>query len=224
MRESVEISKELVNYLRGRKMDGVRYFNPVLNSVGKWVISKGEQEMCVGVEYDFLKTLPSKEHIAMNEAVDLSDVFNSNNIYSSDIEQVLNVIDSGHRLQRKDIRFRGLEIPEQAKEVSKRLIQDGFIFLESDLPNGTPEDGAEIIDPVIREDGIMEIGQKGNANKKVFAAMYHKDQIDIGVGQITTTPANFIEGILPNDWIGLGSEVSLEALKSELNNRGKNVL
>ena len=70
----------------------------------------------------------------------------------------------------------------------------------------------------------MEIGQKGNANKKVFAAMYHKDQIDIGVGQITTTPANFIEGILPNDWIGLGSEVSLEALKSELNNRGKNVL
>lgn len=223
MRLAVEISKAQKNAIIGEKWNDTTFVNPVLNSEGKWILSKEEKDGNKNTALDFIKDLPEKSYKSINEAEDLSDVFTSDNIDDDDVDKVLDFLSEDNKLIRKDIRFRGLKWSNKSKKHRDKLIDKGFIFLESDLKGGTPEEGQEIVTPNTREDGVMEFGEKDNPNKQVWAAMYHPSQEEIVDGQITTTPANYIEGKLPDGFVGVGSEVSQEVLEEELTKRGKKI-
>ena len=130
--KSIEISKDVANFLKGKKFDGYRFFNPVLNSNGRWSLNKYEVDNAIGSEYEFLKTFPKMDHKGINEAVDLHDVFNDQIVSNSeDVDRVLEVLSYNNSLIRKDIRFRGAKPSENSISSRKRLFEQGIILLYS---------------------------------------------------------------------------------------------
>ncbi len=218
------ISKAQARILKNVKV-GYSHFNPRVFANGKWGISDTMAQIIEESEFDWILSLPSESYTEITKATDLSDVFNSNHLDQPDIDDILIHLDhiDSYALTRRDIRFRGSGWTSISDEARSNLINKGFILIESDLIGSAP-DGQEVVTPNQRPDGILEYGEFNNPGRKIWAAMYHPDQTNIEEGQITNTPANYIEGALPAGWVSVGSEVSREALVSELNSRGKTVL
>ena len=234
MRQSIDITKTEKDSMVGVKMNETHYFNPVLRENGSWCISKESIQQITNSNFLYLKDRAESstesvvienydEYKNISEATDLSDVFSATNITTEDVDNILSMLDTANNLQRLDIRFRGITWSNNSLQTRESLIDKGFLLLESDLAGGTPVAGAELVTPEDKGNGTLFFGEEGNPNKQVWAAMYYPEQTEIAVGQITTTPANYIEGKLQPGMIGLGSEVSKEKLIEELNNRGKSV-
>jgi hypothetical protein len=56
MPKVIILTEEEKNSLVGHKFDGVQYFNPVLDGLGRWIISEQEVQFCNIQEFFWIKT------------------------------------------------------------------------------------------------------------------------------------------------------------------------
>ncbi len=54
----VVVSKTRANKLRENEITEDIYFNPILDSLGRWVVSKEEVDMLTDSQFIYLKTMP----------------------------------------------------------------------------------------------------------------------------------------------------------------------
>ncbi len=54
----VVVSKTRANKLKKNELTDDIYFNPVLDSLGRWVVSKEEVDMLTDSQFFYLKTMP----------------------------------------------------------------------------------------------------------------------------------------------------------------------
>ena len=67
----VVVSKTRANKLKGEDFTKDSYFNPILDSLGRWVVSKEEVDMLTDSQFIYLKTMPVIRYMKPKDTVDI---------------------------------------------------------------------------------------------------------------------------------------------------------
>lgn len=67
----VVVSKTRANKLKGEDFTRDSYFNPILDSLGRWVVSKEEVDMLTDSQFIYLKTMPVIRYMKPKDTVDI---------------------------------------------------------------------------------------------------------------------------------------------------------
>lgn len=67
----VVISKTRANKLKGEDFTTDSYFNPIKDSLGRWVVSKEEVDMLTDSQFIYLKTMPVIRYMKPKDTVDI---------------------------------------------------------------------------------------------------------------------------------------------------------
>lgn len=128
----IELTKDEKGLVSGSKMNEVVYFNPVLSSMGKWCLSIESVAAITNPDFLYLKDRVVTGYTSINDAANLSDVFNGDNIYPDDIRIIIKTLSAANSLVRKDIRFRGVRFNESVVLKERvDLFNQGVILLYS---------------------------------------------------------------------------------------------
>jgi hypothetical protein len=67
----VVVSKTRANKLKGEDFTRDSYFNPILDSLGRWVVSKEEVDMLTDSQFIYLKKMPVIRYMKPKDTVDI---------------------------------------------------------------------------------------------------------------------------------------------------------
>ena len=67
----VVVSKTRANKLKINETTEDIYFNPILDSLGRWVVSKEEVDMLTDSQFIYLKTMPVIRYMKPKDTIDI---------------------------------------------------------------------------------------------------------------------------------------------------------